>query len=360
MNAHLRLVILLAGLAAAPAAALAQDGAAPKQPAPRAKAAEPALKVGDAAPPITIESWVKGEPVTGFEKGNIYVVEFWATWCGPCIASIPHLSELQNKHRNDGLTIIGVTSRDPNNSLDDVKQLVRERGDGISYHIAWDTERTTYAAYMTAARQRGIPTSFVVDKAGTITYIGHPMWLDLPVKGAIDGTWDAQKGKAKINAAEQRLGEMFNKADTDPKGALAIAAELEKDFPAAMAMFDAARYNWMLQAGDPNAGAFGRKVMAKAVAEKNANGLNELAWGLVDPEGGVKNPDLDLAYEAAKKAVELSSEKDAAILDTLARVYFVKGDLPKAIEWQTKAVAQASGPMKAELEKILKEYQSKR
>ncbi|QYU68335.1 redoxin domain-containing protein [Leptolyngbya sp. 15MV] len=293
-------------------------------------------------------------------KGKVYVVEFWATWCGPCIASIPHLSELQNHHRKDGLTIIGVTSRDPNNSLDDVKQLVTERGDGISYHIAWDTERKTYTAYMTAARQRGIPTSFVVDKAGNIAYIGHPMWLDLPVKGAIDGTWDAEKGKAQIAAAERRLGEMFSKAESDPKAALVIAAELEKDFPAAMAMFDAARYGWMLEAGDPGASAFGRKVMAKAIAEKNASGLNELAWGLVDPEAGVKNPDLDLAYEAATKAVQLSGEKDAAILDTLARVYFVKGDLAKAIEWQTKAVAQASGPMKAELEKVLKEYQSKR
>ena len=48
-----------------------------------------ALKVGDNAPAITIADWVKGEPITGLEKGRVYVVEFWATWCGPCRVSIP-------------------------------------------------------------------------------------------------------------------------------------------------------------------------------------------------------------------------------------------------------------------------------
>ena len=65
------------------------------------------LKVGSAAPELAIEHWLQDgngffKPVTKFEKGKVYVVEFWATWCGPCIQSMPHLAEIQNKYRGQG------------------------------------------------------------------------------------------------------------------------------------------------------------------------------------------------------------------------------------------------------------------
>src|SRR5678816_220472 len=70
----------------------------------------PTLWAGDAAPPIAIGKWVKGGPVTGFERGRIYVVEFWATWCVPCVKSMPHLAEVQAKYREKGLTVISAVS----------------------------------------------------------------------------------------------------------------------------------------------------------------------------------------------------------------------------------------------------------
>jgi len=65
------------------------------------------LNVGDPAPPIQVAQWVKGTPVTGFEKVKIYVVEFWATWCGPCKVSIPHLNGIHLKFKDKGLVVIG-------------------------------------------------------------------------------------------------------------------------------------------------------------------------------------------------------------------------------------------------------------
>ena len=64
------------------------------------------LKVGDPAPPLSVELWLKGEPVNEFKRGTVYVVEFWATWCSPCVAAIPHLNQLQKDHPS--AVVIGV------------------------------------------------------------------------------------------------------------------------------------------------------------------------------------------------------------------------------------------------------------
>jgi hypothetical protein len=84
---------------------------------------------------------------------------------------------------------------------------------------------------------------------------------------------------------------------------------------------------------------------------------NFVAWSIVDPAGGVEKKDLDLALKAAVKADDASHHGDAAIIDTLARVYATKGDYKKAVELQTKAVSLATEDMKADIQATLKEYQ---
>jgi thiol-disulfide isomerase/thioredoxin len=151
------------------------------------------LKVGDAAPSLSVEKWVKGEPVTGFEKGRVYVVEFWATWCGPCIASMPHMTELQAQYK-DQVTVISVTSADPKNTLDKVEAMVKDKGDeGMGYTVAWDKGRETNDAYMKAAGQNGIPCAFIVDAESKVAWIGHPRRMDEKLAEVVRGAGKVKK-----------------------------------------------------------------------------------------------------------------------------------------------------------------------
>src|SRR6185369_3029052 len=158
------------------------------------KAETKKLSIGDAAPALSVEKWVKGDAITGFEKGKVYIVEFWATWCGPCKASMPHLSELQKEYKSKGLTIIGMASTGWEKELSKVEEMVKDKGDTMGYTVAWDKDGATNNAYMKASKQRGIPTSFVVDQKGNLAWLGHPMQLDFVIDDVLAGKWDYKAG----------------------------------------------------------------------------------------------------------------------------------------------------------------------
>lgn len=360
MSAGLALVLAGTAFAQAPAGGEKPRGEAqPAATGEKAESKKPAasLKVGDKAPALTIEKWVKGEPVTGFEAGRVYVVEFWATWCGPCIASMPHLSELQKAYKAKGLTVIGVTREDPNNSLEDVQEMVKEKGDVMGYTVAWDSGGATYNAYMKAAKQNGIPTSFVVDQAGTVAWIGHPMWLDLVIEPVLNKTWNAEEGPKKIEEVQAKMRKAFRLVQNDPEGAIKAWEEFEAAAPKVAEGMADTKFQLLMAAKQfDKAYAAAGPIVDKAIAAKDAMKLNSIAWGIVDPEGNVEKKDLDLAMRAAVKADEFTEHKNAAIIDTLARVYWLKGEKAKAIELQTKAVSLAEDDMKDQLEETLEEY----
>jgi thiol-disulfide isomerase/thioredoxin len=141
-------------------------------------------KLGDVAYPLAGLTWVKGEPVT-ISPGKVYVVEFWATWCPPCLKSIPHLTGLQKKYK-DRATFVGVTQEAPGV----VTTFVGDQGDNMDYTVAIDAVGGVSKGYMTAFRQGGIPTAFVVDAKGKIIWHGHPlMGLEAVLDQVLAGTY---------------------------------------------------------------------------------------------------------------------------------------------------------------------------
>ncbi len=333
--------------------ALAQSGAQTK-PA--------TLAVGDPAPALAINKWVKGTPVTSFEKGKTYIVEFWATWCGPCIAGMPHLSELQKKYADKGLTIIGVSATDSRgNSLEKVEAMVKDKGDTMGYTVAWDDERKTNDAYMRAAQQNGIPCCFLVDGTGKIAYIGHPGRIDSVLETVVAGKHDL----AKLVASAKQAKELEVKGN-ELRGNLNKAAQA-KDWDAAvkacedLVALDAEEFGGFAiakfqilatEVKDMDRAYKWAKEASEGVLKDSGELLNGLAWTMVDPEAKFDRRDPDLALKIAQRATELTKEKNASVLDTLARAWFTKGDAAKAVEFQKKAIA-----LDPRLTDSLKEYE---
>ena len=116
-------------------------------------------------------TFVKGDAVT-LKAGKVFVVEFWATWCPPCRTSIPHLTALQKQYKDKGVTVVGITNEE---DVEAVKSFVTAQGDAMDYTVAVDTVGDTIKGYMTAFKQGGIPTAFIVDGKGQVAWVGHPL-----------------------------------------------------------------------------------------------------------------------------------------------------------------------------------------
>lgn len=110
--------------------------------------------------------------------GNVVVVDFWATWCGPCIASFPHMKELYNRYNDLGVEVYGVSIDEERAPLD----AFLEQND-LPWHIAHDED-----AWEGMAKDfgvTGIPSIFVFSPDGEVVWAGHPMRLTEEVMDGI-------------------------------------------------------------------------------------------------------------------------------------------------------------------------------
>ncbi|MEO5714386.1 MAG: TlpA disulfide reductase family protein [Luteolibacter sp.] len=211
----------------------ARLAAEPANGAESAQAAVKALKVGDPAPGFKVSQWYKGDPITLDDKGT-FIVECWATWCGPCVAAFPHLSEIAKA--NEGkITVVGVNVWEKKKP-EEVKTFVDGQGDKMSYHVASDGEGVIANDWLKAAGQNGIPCAFVVSK-GKVMWIGHPATLEQKLLDSIvDGSFDVA-AFAKAKEAEEAPANYFNQnvvpllSKKDNAGAIGALEKMKKEFP---------------------------------------------------------------------------------------------------------------------------------
>lgn len=378
------------------------------------------MVIGSKAPPLDIEHWISNrdgqfKEVTTFYSGKVYVVEFWATWCGPCIASMPHLVELQDKFAQRGVQIISVSRED----LATVKGLLPQQVQGSAvgdsstygeltnaYCLTADPDGSVHSDYMKAAKQRGIPRAFIVGKSGLIEWIGHPMAMDAVLEEVVSDQWDRDKFALEFQQSDQvkalfsKAARLANQGNFDEAQQLLsseksnfIGANLSKleDFESRLKL---ASIEQTIQAGDVDEAIgqietarkaangkakmlFDARLASLLLAEKRydrvistideifdelpAAGLNALARQIylhaVEPNEIAKE-----LQNTAIKSIEKALEEDptsGAFLDTYARLLHLSGDSERAFEVQTKALKNP-GRAEAEIKAFYKQLMQER
>ncbi len=287
-----------------------------------------ALEIGDTAPSLASVKWVKNGPV---EIGrSLTVVEFWATWCGPCRVSIPKLSALNSKF-HDRLIVVGLSDEE----LATITPFVTEQGEHMNYQIGMANE-AVHDGYM--AGRDGIPYSFLIGADGKVIWHGHPMALEKIVAAVIAGTWDA-KSETQRATRRQELQDLLH---TDPAGNEdGLLARIQEKTAAMLAddPTDLETVNLRIEVAKhmKNHAVVRATCAAIPVAQLDADQAGALALMLVRDEEPA-NRHLDLAYAFAAHAVS-TEPANAQAQAAQAAVWNALGFLDRAVACQMRAVA---------------------
>ncbi|MEN9359477.1 MAG: Protein fixW [Verrucomicrobiota bacterium] len=342
MNALFSL-LLLASLAVA-----AQGDKPAPQPEVRTEpeAGNPAsLKIGSPAPAIKFSKFYKGAPIDKIDPAQVYLVECWATWCPPCLASIPHLSEIAKKTEGK-VTVLGVNVWERLEAAK-VQEFVDRQGDKMGYRVASDSDGHFAKHWLAASDEEGIPCAFLVVQ-GKIAWIGLPADLDADTllgiaEGRITAAQLAKMAAAReseMNLIEQEYGSKIQPLleGGDLKGALAAIKRLADAHPKAGLERLAENLQAKIDAQE-NPGALLDKI-AKLPVDGDSDELFELLGSLVTTHDLAPAVSDRLLAEIDRRIAQSGKDIPASADDSYPFIIlrFMKADVLAAKDRKTEAV----------------------
>jgi len=336
------------------------------------------LEVGSVAPQLDVEHWLqdgngKFPKVTSFETGKVYVVEFWATTCGPCVQSMPHLAELQNKYADKGLQIVSISSEPLAIVKNFMKKEIADEAGEVkkisevtsAYCLTTDPDGSSDNDYMLAAEQNGIPCAFIVGKDAKIEWIGHPMAMESILEEVLIDKWDREK-----YVAEQKLIEEIQRV----VGGLTR----QKKYAQALVAID----GYIAKVADRRLqfGLYKSKIdvlVRTSASEKDLMKsyeelftscadeplfVQDAAWSAYEyfvEEKLKSKPILTLSIAAVEKSLpKVEGMNKANLYDTIGRIHFAAGELESAIAAQKQAVQFSDGSDQGTFKEFLSELQT--
>jgi thiol-disulfide isomerase/thioredoxin len=311
----------------------------------------PVLNIGDPAPPLRVKAWLKGAPVERFQKGRIYVVEFWATWCGPCVLSIPHLTALARQYK-DQVTVIGIDILEKKSTpIQKVKAFVDSMGSRMDYAVAAEDNNFMQLDWLKASGEEGIPCAYVVDEEGRLAWIGYPMDMDKALAAMVNHTLDVKEVLAHRN--EQMHLEALDRAAMETFRDYTITPEKEDSIPIVVneilqkeprlkyaPVIAFYTFESLLKTDPHKAYEYGKQVLVTPSYTGPALGSIIGAMDWYGDKLNLPAEIYELAAEACQAEIDLnpSGKKSFKFYHKMAGWYFCAGNRAKAIEAEQKAI----------------------
>jgi len=323
------------------------------------------LNIGDPAPPLKVKAWIKGKPIKNFEKGKIYVIDFWATWCVPCLALMPHYSELAHKYQ-DKATFLSIDIYEKESiPIAKVKKIVDSMGKRMDFTIGIEENKFMSKNWADTSKSYGIPNIFVVND-GRIAWIGHPKYADSVLTEILNKTWKPELAKLKRNdqlylgnlqleSAEElynritrykinMAGNTYERVTISPDSVLLVIDEMVKNVPNLKFLpnFVGRTFPALLQTNPQKAYAYAMEVMATHTNYDDPPYLS-LVYQIEENSDKLHIPEniYRLGAECCQAWIDLDPYPELGMTSStykrMASMYSLAGDSSKAAEAEQKA-----------------------
>jgi peroxiredoxin len=308
-----------------------------------------AVEIGDKAPELAVSEWVQGDPVkvADVAGGRTLLVVFWRTFTEDVVDEMDRLDKLAKDRKDKAFDVVAVTTE----PADVVRTWLGAHKVGLRVGI--DQFHAVEKAYA-RKEDKQLPISWLVDKAGVVVWKGSPDAAGHVVDEVLSGKFDLAKAKA-ARSREEELWTAYENSNWDALAKAADAALV--DDPNHALAFDF-RLTVFREKDDRDGYAGYMKAYVER-AKDDAAALVRSANQLLTQPGETMHfrgwsgffnfvnrrrsdadwRDVDLAYAAAKRAVETSKSADQSALACLVRVLTTVGLVEQAVEQQKKVVA---------------------
>mgnify|MGYP001827051203 CR=1 FL=1 len=327
------------------------------------RSSEP-LMVGDQAPMLAGAKWLRGGPVDKWQAGHVYLLDFWATWCAPCLQMMPSHQALEDRYGQERFHVVGIAIWSDDGPMKPARAL--EKHPSLRYAVVEDTEGRFADLFMGGTGTRGLPTFMLIDRKGRLAWVGEPgEEFETTLDQILDGSFDlpAAREQDGIRRAGQAIFARIDELRRD--GRPREAAELVDSVVA----LDQMRNGWAwamkyeILADDCDDPAAAMKTAERFLgSDPGRNPFFNYAFALrisrKNTPGGLDQRELDLGVHLARRAVDLAAEPNPDYLANLARVHFLRGEIEEAIQWQKLAIEAAPALQRESLTMTLREFET--